>query len=62
MGTELLRDKTAAGRYLTMDRWTSAVAFDDFKWDHGVEYEALDARCEAWTENETKIGRWKVTT
>jgi hypothetical protein len=23
-----------------------------------AEYEALDARCEAWTESEVKIGTW----
>jgi heme-degrading monooxygenase HmoA len=57
-GTELLRDESTRGRYLTVDRWASAEAFVDFRRLHSVEYEALDARCEAWTESERKIGTW----
>jgi hypothetical protein len=51
-----------ARHYIATDRWTSAVAFEDFKRERGVEYEALHAPCEAWTERETKIGTWKATT
>lgn len=57
-GTELVRDASTAGRYLTVDRWESAEAFEEFRKTYAAEYEALDARCEAWTETEVKIGTW----
>jgi heme-degrading monooxygenase HmoA len=62
LGTELLADATAPRRYLTLDRWASVEAFEDFKREHRADYEALDARCEAWTESETRIGTWTVAT
>jgi hypothetical protein len=34
--------------------------FEDFRKAHGVDYEALDARCEGWTAQEIKIGSWTV--
>ena len=57
-GTELLRDASTPGRYLTVDRWASAESFEDFRRVHADEYDTLDARCEARTEAETKIGAW----
>lgn len=36
MSTELLRDKGAKLRYVTMDRWVSKDAYDDF----GIEFES----------------------
>jgi heme-degrading monooxygenase HmoA len=61
LGTELLRDATNPRRYVTIDRWRSAESFARFRDERGTEYEALDAQCEGWTEQETKIGRWTVT-
>ncbi len=61
LGVELLRDTTAPRRYATIDRWASKDSFARFKQEHGTEYEALDARCEAWTEKELKIGLWTTT-
>jgi heme-degrading monooxygenase HmoA len=58
LGTELLRDATVPRRYLTIDRWTEAEAFDRFRRDHGAEYARLDAQCEPWTEAETALGAW----
>jgi heme-degrading monooxygenase HmoA len=57
-GTELLRDASASGRYLTIDRWETAEAFEEFRGSHGGAYQALDARCSAWTESEVRIGAY----
>lgn len=55
-GTTLLQDADRPGRYLTIDRWTSREALQEFKKDHHAEYEALDERCEDLTEREVCIG------
>ncbi|MCI0393619.1 MAG: antibiotic biosynthesis monooxygenase [Chloroflexi bacterium] len=56
LGTQLLRDTADPHRYLTIDRWTSAAAFEAFKRQWGSEYEALDQRCARLTERETLLG------
>lgn len=56
LGTELLRDAGDPGRYLTIDRWASQAACDAFRERFAAEFDALDARCEALTERESKIG------
>ena len=56
LGTELLRDAKVPRRYLTIDRWTDAEAFNRFRENHGAEYAQLDALCEPWTEEETSLG------
>ena len=38
IGTELLRDVEAPGRYLVIDRWESAQAYDSFVAEHRDEY------------------------
>jgi heme-degrading monooxygenase HmoA len=38
IGTELLRDVEAAGRYLVVDRWESAEAYNAFANEHREEY------------------------
>ncbi len=38
IGTELLRDLETAGRYLVIDRWQSADAYNAFVAEHGDEY------------------------
>ncbi len=53
LGTELLK---AEGRYLTLDRWACAEAFDAFKAVHGADYAALDRDCEALTTEESRLG------
>ncbi len=58
-GTRLLRDPAVAGRYLTVDSWSEAAAFDRFKEAFSAEYKALDVRCEAFTEYEMKIGAFE---
>jgi len=38
IGTELLRDVEAPGRYLVIDRWESAAAYNDFVAANREEY------------------------
>ena len=56
--TLLLEDGATAGRYVTVDRWTSAVAHEAFRQRFAAEYAALDAACAAWTESERMIGEF----
>ena len=59
LGTELLRDATKPGRYLTVDRWKSPAAYEWFHNSHQTEYGALDAQCEELTARETKLGTFQ---
>ncbi|HET7745687.1 MAG TPA: antibiotic biosynthesis monooxygenase family protein [Vicinamibacteria bacterium] len=59
-GTELLRDEKDPTRYVTIDRWESLAAWEDFRRRFKAEYEALDARCEALTSRESRIGTFEV--
>jgi heme-degrading monooxygenase HmoA len=44
VGTELLREVEASGRYLVVDRWESADAYNAFVAEHREEYiERVDA-------------------
>ena len=56
LGTELLRDREHAGRYLVLDRWTSPERFGAFKSTHADDYQQLDHRCEALTQRESPLG------
>lgn len=59
LGTELLRDLTHPGRYLTLDHWTSREAFHRFKQDHHAAYAALDKQSENLTEHEALLGEFE---
>jgi heme-degrading monooxygenase HmoA len=59
-GTELLRDETDSGRYLTIDRWTSSERFDRFKETFGDAYDALDRKLEGLSTSEVKIGAFET--
>src|SRR5690242_14155467 len=52
LGTELLRDVSQPGRYLTVDSWTSREAYERFKRKNASEYLTIDAKCEALTDEE----------
>jgi heme-degrading monooxygenase HmoA len=56
IGVELYRD---GGRFLTIDRWLSEPAFAAFQAEFAEAYLALDARCEALTRAETKLGAFR---
>ncbi len=58
IGTELLRDEENPQRYMTIDKWTSAENYEEFRAKWKKEYEALDAQCEGLTEQESLLGNW----
>lgn len=58
--TLLLRDAAAPGRYLTIDRWESAAAYEAFRERFADDYAALDARCEELTTREVALGAFDV--
>jgi len=56
LGTELLRDRERADRYLTVDRWRSAAARAQFQQRHAEAIAGLDSRCESLTLSERHLG------
>ncbi len=54
--TELLRDREAAGTYLTIDKWESQAAYEAFHSEFAAEYQRIDAEMEDLTESETRVG------
>jgi heme-degrading monooxygenase HmoA len=59
VSTELLQDTQNAGRYLTVDRWRSAQAYERFLEARGVRYEQIDRAGEGITVTERLIGRFE---
>lgn len=59
IATELNRDLNDYGRYLTLDLWTSKAAYESFRARHLAEYQAIDEKCEALTEQEIELGRFE---
>jgi heme-degrading monooxygenase HmoA len=55
-GTELLRSATDPTSFVTIDRWDDEDAFDAFEQRYTEPYRELDARFEACTVNERRIG------
>ena len=55
-GTDLLRNVGKRGRYITVDRWTSQAAFEDFQKKNKNEYQAIDKRCKSLTRVELHLG------
>jgi heme-degrading monooxygenase HmoA len=56
---KLLRCEAQAGRYLTIDRWASAAAFEDFKRIFAAAYQALDAQLQGLASTETRLGAFE---
>jgi len=56
VGTELHRDRQNATRYVTIDYWKSAEAWEAFRARESAAFEAIDARCERFTLEEHEIG------
>ena len=52
----LLRSHDHAGRYLTIDRWQSASAFEDFKRQFATQYQELDRQLEGLASSEVPLG------
>jgi quinol monooxygenase YgiN len=58
--TQLMRDPTVAGRYLTVDTWRDEASYHSFKQREHARYQELDAAFEAFTEHERLIGSFEV--
>jgi len=56
LGTELFHDSQRAGRFVTLDRWSSAQAYEEFKFRWKAEYHALDEECAHLTDGESLLG------
>ncbi|WP_426270505.1 antibiotic biosynthesis monooxygenase family protein [Dyella kyungheensis] len=52
----LLRSHDRAGRYLTIDRWQSVNAFENFKRHFAKEYQELDRQLEGLASSEVPLG------
>ena len=59
-GTTLLADPAVPGRYLTLDLWTNAKAFEEFQQQFRPEYLELDERCGNLTQYEMKVGAFNT--
>ena len=57
--TELIRDRDVPGRYVTLDFWTSRLAYQKFRRQYLAHYKAIDKRCEALTQSEKCIGEFQ---
>ena len=53
---QLLRSHEPAGRYLTIDRWQSRMAFESFKRQYAEAYLALDWKLEGLASSEVPLG------
>ena len=60
LGTDLWRVDARAHAYMTFDRWRSASAREAFLAAHRAEYDALDARCSAYTSSESLVGEFTL--
>ncbi len=58
LGTELVCDAEDVTRYVTIDCWESAQAYEEFRSTYGAAYRELDAACEAMTSAEVLIGQF----
>ena len=60
LGTEFLHDEEKPDFYVTIDRWVSREAYEEFKRDWDMEYKTLDAECEGLTIAESLLGNYEV--
>jgi heme-degrading monooxygenase HmoA len=56
VGTEFYRDAAQPGAYLTIDRWSARAAYDAFLDVAREDYATLEARGDALTVEETRLG------
>ena len=57
--TELHRDRSNPQRFVTIDYWESYDAWQAFRRQFAQEFEALDAKCEEFTNRESEIGKFE---
>jgi heme-degrading monooxygenase HmoA len=58
LGTELLRSDEDASRYLVLDRWASAAAYERFLAANRPEYDRRSRATEALYRRESVVGRF----
>ena len=58
LGTTFIRDTKDPQHYLTIDRWISKEAYENFLSQRENEYKALDANCEDLMDQESPLGKW----
>ena len=58
LGTWLLRDSANPRRFITIDRWQSAAAYQAFRSACAQPYAEPDAQCEGLTLQETCLGNF----
>jgi heme-degrading monooxygenase HmoA len=56
--TVLLRDFSNPLRYVTVDRWDSATAYESFRSRCSSPYNELDRLCEGFTTQENFLGQF----
>jgi heme-degrading monooxygenase HmoA len=56
--TLLLQDCANPRRFITIDRWESRDAYQQFQSRFSREYAALDEECQDLTTNETPLGQY----
>ena len=59
IGTQLLRTVGTPTRHVTIDRWTTKEAYENFRKTRYAEYEKLDRVCENLTVTEVEIGSFE---
>jgi heme-degrading monooxygenase HmoA len=59
IGTELLRDIELASRYLVIDRWESAEAYNSFAAQHHDEYVRRVDETRLYYEQELRFGTFE---
>jgi heme-degrading monooxygenase HmoA len=59
IGTELLRDVEQPGRYLVVDRWESAEAYNAFASEHRDEYMRRVDDTRFYYEQELRLGTFE---
>ena len=59
VGTELLRDVETAGRYLVVDRWESADAYNAFAEANRAEYVARVDDARVYYDQELRLGTFE---
>jgi quinol monooxygenase YgiN len=57
LSTELLADLDRPGVYVTIDRWRSRSAYDEFRASVGAEWAEIDQQGEQLTLNEEEVAR-----
>ena len=56
MGSDLYRSTETPARFVTLDRWRSREVCADFMVKNREPYSSLDARCDAWTVSQQRLG------